>query len=205
MSRTAHIWRDDDPTTALCGSRDRLGEGVHGERVDLCDECNAISMCAMRSGMPPSPSTSPERGAIRELFASLKNLREAVFGPGKAPPDLKVVRALSELAALEAERDCFSRSILAMGAANDDLRAQLDKRDEDTKRLDQVQAWLDEDAIVKFERWDHDGRRVFNSPHLTIHVLDFQLRGGKTETIREAIDAARVSADASKERKGHEL
>ena len=111
-----------------------------------------------------SPSTRPERGAIRELFASLKNLREAVFGPGKAPPDLKVVRAESELAALEAAG-------WFVGA--------LERGEIEVECMGTTTRY--------FNLW-RDGQLLATTA------------AGNHKTLREAIDAARVSADESKER-----
>ena len=91
MSKTAHIWRDDDPSIALCGSRDHsAADGVWGERVDLCDECNATSMRAMRSGMPPSPDpldhgwASPTRvGIMQSQITALRAEKDSAVKEGE--------------------------------------------------------------------------------------------------------------------------
>ena len=131
--------------------------------------------------MPPSPSTpSPERGAIRQTLDFLAPRNAAV----KSAVWEMVERARSELAALEAAVVAIRTQLTAEVKENADLRAQLAKRDDDTARLD----WLDENV-----HWTMTlGRDVASI------AIDFPAPASN-RPLRELIDAARVSADASKE------
>ena len=150
-----------------------------------------------------SPSTSPERGAIRWCIGFA--LRDSLYARAKADA------AESELAALEAENERLLRineDLVRHGndldLKNADLRAQLAKRDEDKARLDFMEAiaieandpdWGSRE-IVEYEADEDDEFKQF-----TVLGVKMELgrRLGEASTLREAIDAARVSADASKE------
>lgn len=63
---------------------------------------------------------------------------------------------------------------------------------EDGKRLDWLEARLADQDELLVKRWRHDGRRELDSASMGVWFLVHRMseRGGKDETLREAIDAA---------------
>jgi hypothetical protein len=113
--------------------------------------------------------------------------------PVEGREDADDVLDAEDYAAAHAD-ECVSVRIRALAAEVRRLRSALAEAQRDGERLDTLEALFKASSGLRIEPWCHDGRRFLpeSADHMArLMVHHMADRGGRNETLRDALDAAR--------------